>query len=317
MPAVRYPDPSAPLLSEITPPSYASVDHSDAMDQLEAFKVLVAKHEISNLFALKLRKLETYNIVIIADDSGSMNVRSTNGLSVTNPFAVTSSRWDELKSTVQMVTEIASTLDQDGIDVYFLNRAPIRNIVGPSIALDKAFERPPEGYTPIKRVLKQVLNEKWRGVQAEDRKKLLVLIATDGEPTTDTGQDDKQGLRDVLMRERGERGGEVAVSFLVCTDDDAEIEYLNEWDNHIPDLDVVDDYHSERRQIQGVQEAGFPFSRGDWVCKMLLGAIDPEVDILDEMPVQQFRTLGHGSRRTSHQSMRTLAKDNSSIIQKA
>ncbi|KAI8610093.1 hypothetical protein BC830DRAFT_1221860 [Chytriomyces sp. MP71] len=271
------------------PPTYSSVeDIAMGPDQLEAFQAVAAKYEISNLFALKLRRLEAYNIVIIADDSGSMRTPSSAGLSVANPFAATLTRWDELKSTVQTVTEIASTLDKDGIDVYFLNRPPIRNIMGPSSELDNAFLTPPQGYTPIARVLRQVLNEKWRGVRQEDRKKLLVLIPTDGEPTTDKGVDDKQGLRQVLLHERGARG-EVLITFLACTDDDAEIEYLNAWDNNIPDLDVVDDFNTEKRQIQGVQGPKFPFSRGDWVCKMLLGALDPEVDALDEIPLDRFR----------------------------
>ena len=39
--------------------------------------------------------------------------------------------------------------------------------------------------------------------------------------------------------------------------------YLNGWDKHIPRLDVVDDYKSERQQILAVQDKSFPFSFGD------------------------------------------------------
>ena len=41
--------------------------------------------------------------------------------------------------------------------------------------------------------------------------------------------------------------------------------YLNNWDKNIPNLDVADDYRSERREIHNVQGKDFPFSFGD-VC---------------------------------------------------
>ncbi|KAJ3136370.1 hypothetical protein HK100_001747 [Physocladia obscura] len=294
-------------LNEIKPPEY-SFDPTTVIDEdsrITQFKELILKHEISNLMALKLRKLEAFDIVIIADDSGSMQTKSTSNLTVSDPFAKTKTRWDELKETVAIVTEIAALLDEDGVDIFFLNRPPVRNITGPSAALDAAFQPKPTGYTPITSTLQAVLHEKWHGIAHGDRKKLLILIATDGQPTTSTGQIDKEGLKRVLVHERGNVPGEIPVCFLVCTDDDYEIEYLNEWDNVILDLDVVDDYFTERRQIIEVQGSQFPFSRGDWVCKMLLGAIDPEIDALDETPINS------AARRKSTQQSKQKSHSNS------
>jgi hypothetical protein len=39
--------------------------------------------------------------------------------------------------------------------------------------------------------------------------------------------------------------------------------YLNNWDRTIPNLDVVDDYKSERKEILACQGKSFPFSFGD------------------------------------------------------
>ncbi|KAI8826452.1 hypothetical protein BJ741DRAFT_654445 [Chytriomyces cf. hyalinus JEL632] len=206
-----------------------SKQSSDAL-RLNALERLVDRHEISKLMALKLRKLEAYDIVVICDDSGSMNTKSTAGLSASNPFAPIPTRWDELKETVTIVTDIACALDGDGIDIYFLNRA--------------AFQY--------------------------------------GAPTDDSGDDDKDRLKDVLTKERSNK---VPAVFLACTDDDEEVGYLNEWDIAIPGVDVVDDFCTERRQVKAVQGPQFPFSRGDWVCKMLLGPVDPEIDMLDEVPL--------------------------------
>ncbi|KAJ3226208.1 hypothetical protein HDU81_007426 [Chytriomyces hyalinus] len=262
------------------PPDMEKSQAREAL-RLEAFKHLVQRHEISNMMALKLRKLEAYDVVVICDDSGSMNIKCAAG---SDPFAPIPTRWDELKQTVLTVTDIASTLDEDGIDIYFLNRPPLRNVIG-SLQLERVFADPPRGYTPTARVLRQVLNEKRQAI-SEGAKKLLVLIATDGVPTTDMGADDRYGLRQVLTMERG-RPEDVPVVFLACTDDESEIGYLNEWDTSIPYIDVADDYHTERKQILAVQGPHFSFSRGDWVCKMLLGPVDREVDALDEVGRQQ------------------------------
>ncbi len=39
--------------------------------------------------------------------------------------------------------------------------------------------------------------------------------------------------------------------------------YLNDWDRTIPNLDVVDDYKSEKKEILACQGKSFPFSFGD------------------------------------------------------
>ncbi|KAJ3248531.1 hypothetical protein HDU78_000179 [Chytriomyces hyalinus] len=257
-------------------PSYADISYTfeglstDDMKQseevlrLDSFKSLINRHQISKMMAVKLRKLEVkqhtidacHDIVIISDNSTSMNTKTANP---TNPRAAATTRWEELKVTVQIVTEIAATLDDDGIDVHFLNRDPIRNVF-------------------------DVLSEKQSRAISESNKKLLFLIATDGVPTTDMGFDDRLGLWLVLMQERDD-AGDTPVVFLLCTDDEKEVGYLNEWDKEIPGVDTVDDYYTERREILAVQGDDFCFSKGDWVCKMLLGAVDDEIDALDERRV--------------------------------
>jgi hypothetical protein len=50
---------------------------------------------------------------------------------------------------------------------------------------------------------------------------------------------------------------------LCVLDDDECMKYLNNWDKKIPNLDVVDDYKSEKKEIQACQGKDFPFSFGD------------------------------------------------------
>ena len=68
----------------------------------------------------------------------------------------------------------------------------------------------------------------------------------------------------------------------LCTDDYDSISYLNRWDVKIPNLDVTDDYLTEKDQIQRVQGKDFSFSFGDYICKSMLGSIYHKLDQLDE-----------------------------------
>ena len=60
------------------------------------------------------------------------------------------------------------------------------------------------------------------------------------------------------------------------------MEYLNNWDQTIPRLDVIDDFRNEKLEILGAQGSNFKFSFGDYIVKSLIGSIDPEMDGLDE-----------------------------------
>lgn len=88
----------------------------------------------------------------------------------------------------------------------------------------------------------------------------------------------------------------------VCSFFSSRISYLNNWDKKIPNLDVADDYRSEREEIHSVQGKEFPFSFGDvskyrfyfkkiriyflkYVVKVLMGAVDDWFDTLDERRV--------------------------------
>ena len=51
---------------------------------------------------------------------------------------------DELKQTVSIVVDIASVLDPDGVDIYFLNREPLFHVRN-SAALIPVFAVPPAG----------------------------------------------------------------------------------------------------------------------------------------------------------------------------
>ena len=162
--------------------------------------------------------------------------------------------------------------------------------------------------------LRQVLKEKRNQIYERN---LLILIATDGIPTDERERTDIRTLEHVLRNERNPPS-RIPVTFIVCTgrsmtmvfyitrpihsfflEDKQSMAYLNGWDKTIPNLDVVEDYRSERQQIQSHRGNTVPFSFGDvshidyslhsfdlfslqYIVKILLGSIDGWFDTWDE-----------------------------------
>jgi len=256
-----------------------SVQNNFNMPEFTSF---VREYEISNEYAIKLRQLEGYDIVFICDDSGSMKTKVTTPN--TKKFDdVMTTRWDEMKNIVSTVTKLSMILDDDGIDVYFLNREPLMGVTSQE-QLDIIFAVPPSGYTPILKTLKQVIKDKSRALA---EKKLLIILATDGQPTSENGSNadsngitETQKLYDFLATGRNPQN-KIHTTILACTDDDDVMEYLEDWDSTLQNFDIVDDYYSERNRIQEAQGKSYRFSFGDYIVKILLGSIDKTIGSID------------------------------------
>lgn len=114
---------------------------------------------------------------------------------IQDPFGKAMTRWDELCQTLTIVVDLAAALDRNGVDVYFLNRAPMLGVTDSS-QVRQAFQYPPQGYTPIVKTL--------NGIMSANRQKLsekncLLILATDGEPTDESGRVDKKSF-DLWMK---------------------------------------------------------------------------------------------------------------------
>ena len=81
-------------------------------NHLNLLSDFITKHEISTDYAIKLRQLEGYDIVVICDDSGSMKtpVSTPN----TKSFLSLPTRWQEMQNIVSIITEVSIILDDDG-----------------------------------------------------------------------------------------------------------------------------------------------------------------------------------------------------------
>lgn len=230
----------------------------------DKIKNLIHKYEIDPLFSENLDLLKDFEIVLLIDDSGSMNTPLSDG-------SGHSTRWDELKSVVNIVISITSIYDQDGIDIYFLNRENKTNIKSLE-QVSTILDDPPQGLTPLTENLTVILDKYQDSV-----KPVLILIATDGVPYN--GKCDLENFRKLLIHKDHSK---FFVSFLACSDQEKDIGYLNELDFIVPNVDTLDDYNSERKEVLEAQGKDFSYTFGDHVVRLLLGPICEQLDKLDE-----------------------------------
>ena len=216
-----------------------------------------------------LQALEDFEIVIVCDDSGSM---------VTRVKSTRKTRWEELCHIVKKVLQIAVRFDPTGIDIYFLNGGKFLKVKNPE-QVDSVFARKPIGHTPLVPILRDIFQSSAASPRRD--KKLLVLVATDGKPTNEEGEDDVDKFEELMNVVRNAET--TYVSFLLCTDDANSMKYLKKWDRNMAHVDVTDDYDSELVRIRKCQEdENFPFTKDDYIVKALIGSIIPDIDLLNE-----------------------------------
>lgn len=226
------------------------------------------KYEIRAADIDRLRKLKNFDVVILCDDSGSMN---------TPIDETTTTRWDHLREFVRLVVEIGTIFDSNGVDIHFLNRQDRHRITDPREA-DHLFDDPPSGFTPLTRALRRILE--LPAARLGYDKKLLVFIATDGTPTDDNGDPDLANFEQLMRYDR--QADTTHVMFLICTDDLEAVQYLRQWDRAMRNVDVTDDYRQQRREVQAIHGANYSFPMSAYVLKILIGAIEPSIDRTDE-----------------------------------
>ena len=266
------------------PPGYHEImlqeNYDENYNQSKYLKIknLIEKYEIAPLFSEKLEILKDFEIVLLLDDSGSMNTPLNDG-------STHMTRWDELKSVVNIVISITSIYDSDGIDIYFLNRRNYSNVK----SLDEVstiLDNPPQGLTPLTRCLDTIFSD-----YNNSLKPVLVIIATDGVPYN--GVCDLHNFKNLL---KNRNYNKFYISFLACSDQESDIGYLNDLDKNIPNVDTLDDYHSERKEVLSVQGTHFSYTFGDHVVRLLLGPICSELDKLDEINISNNRNKKKGTK---------------------
>lgn len=228
--------------------------------------------DVSEEIVRDLLSIAGTDIVIIADDSGSMSSVSDYS-NVNSPRT----RWMELKDTLLDLVEMLLLVDHaDGFTLKFLND-PLYYQVASRAAVEKIFaSAKPRGGTPLAKNLRDVFSGNWMAKEKQgETKDVVVLCATDGEP----GDITFANLQ-TMLRNRPMTPYPFFVTFLMCTEEDDIVEKYDSCIDPIPGCDVVDDYLSERKQVQKMKKSQ-SFSRARWLAKATLAGKMPKYDRMD------------------------------------
>jgi len=252
----------------------------EAEPQLNRLQAVLDRFEVSIAEAQELCVLEDYELVVIADDSGSMNCPAA-PLSQRQLGERPLSRWDELKETVSLMVDIGTCLDRSGIDVFFLNRGHVLNVKSSSdAAFRNAFSTPPTGTTPLTETLQRVC------ARLNGERPVLMVILTDGEPNGGATKFCAELKRAVQNPQK-----KVKVQIMACTGEDEAISWLNTVDKQFVEVDVTDDYYSEKVQVLQKVRRIQKFTHGDWVMKAMLGCVSRKFDGWDEKSKSAFNKI--------------------------
>mmetsp|Transcript_7294 Transcript_7294/g.21542 ORF Transcript_7294/g.21542 Transcript_7294/m.21542 type:complete len:298 (+) Transcript_7294:1283-2176(+) len=207
------------------------------------------------------------DVVVVADDSGSMNCVA-NPENHMNP----QTRWEELRTTLIKLAHMLLVVDHtDGFHVQFLND-PTWHEVHTKQHVEALFMgRRPGGRTPLAERLRPILDGSWHPKGHSSETEVILLVMTDGEPSDCTFD----GLKQLVQQ----KVANVFVTFLMCTEEDDVVDQYNKYLDHIPGVDITDDYASEKKEVEAL---GRKLSYYKWLAKATLGGKMPKYDKMDE-----------------------------------
>ena len=124
-------------------------------------------------------------------------------------------------------------------------------------------------------------------IQIYNDKPVLVVVATDGVPTKNGYLDINNFKQCISTKDHSK----FYISFLACSDNESEVGYLNELDINVENVDTLDDYISEKKEVQKVQGTEFNYKFSDHIVRLLLGPLCPEMDKLDEVKLSKTKSI--------------------------
>ncbi|PYH73426.1 putative transcription factor RfeF [Aspergillus vadensis CBS 113365] len=228
--------------------------------------------------AMDIMKLSLFDVILYVDDSGSIE------------FEERGVRKEQLVQIIEIVAAAASTFDDDGISVRFMNNAEqgdgIRNAddVGRLVSRVRF-----QGLTPLGTSLRnKVLDPMVVGPARAGRlqKPVLVITITDGQPAGEPLDSVSSSIGYAVSEVARTQYGQGAISFqfsqvgndtkardfLASLDEDPRIGSL---------IDCTSNFEVEQDEMSRAVPPVY-LTRELWCAKLMLGAIDSSYDTKDE-----------------------------------
>jgi len=267
-------------------------------------------HGIHPRYWPMINVMRIFDFALVIDNSGSMNntIRN-NDLPKNNR-----TRYGELKYNCARMLDIIMSIDYNGLDIYTINpistagqiRSNYKSFGGSRFInindrehLQRIFSERPHSSTPLCNAVDAAIfdhKQKYYNIDENQfSKPLMLIISTDGCPN------DVNRFTQII---NGRTKDSVFVSFIICSDNDKDTEYLNRFDtptrrinltdgrNEIDGVEVIDDYKTEKEQILHIQGKKFQYSRGDHEIRKICAPVFPIMDSIDQLKISDFNKVG-------------------------
>lgn len=278
-------------------PNDASADDPliDKKSKAERLQRLQEEYQIPGYLSELIFVLEEYELYLVIDDSSSMNGYAGSG----------STRWEELQEVVRIFLKIGLLVDNNGIDVAFMNRR-FTGYDGKKTRFTKIhtesninnlFSEKPFGITPSSETLTEVM-------AIHTQKPKIIIIATDGEPTDKKGRVCLKEFEEILT---GRDHDKNFISVLFCSDDEHVLQTYLKWDRCIKNMDVLDDYDNEKKEVNAIQGSDFEYTMGYHVFRLIASSVIKELDDVNE---KKLKFTKNGKLIWNHNNEKKKKKKN-------
>jgi hypothetical protein len=270
---------------------------------LDDITKVFAKYEVPIGLINKLLALTDSELYFILDDSGSMmgtsdvlvkdcsiwmrsKVAAKNG---TYPMT----RWEECEDRLHILAEILPYVPTKVIYFTFLNnqatfsftrsanQSPAEYEKSFHEKINQMFQSFSGGGTPLHGKLKQALS-------STTSTRRMIYVLTDGQPS------DASTTEVANLIKNRTNPNHTPITLLSCSDNNSETDWMKVVEEVSEFCSELDDFISERNEVEHDQGPAFPFSRGFWILCMLVAAINPDdLDALDESKPFTRGTLGN------------------------
>jgi hypothetical protein len=260
---------------------------------------LFGKYETPIGLLSKFYKLSEYNLNIIIDDSGSMSTPVDDVLlsNASSEYMASNyckhfanrkmTRFEEAEDRVHLMFDYLAYIPTGLIKVFFMNRPDElifdRNqyqsieqfLTEAHNSIRRAFYNAPSGGTPTMRVMRKAMSTTIP---------VCHYLFTDGVPSDCSTQELGKYLETRANAHLN------PITFVSCTSEDSECEWMKEIEESGPLMAEVDDYNSELKEVRHDQGPFMPYSKGIWIMCLLIGAINPyDLDAMDDsMPFTKY-----------------------------
>lgn len=238
------------------------------------------KYEVPMGLMNKLMMLSEFEVLeFMVDDSGSMSMLSD----TMNAVKQTQTRWQEAQGRLKEMLEILAYVPFQEIQVCFLNRPdrvslrrlgrdPRSFLADAYHQIDAVFQRGPMGGTPAFEKMQE-------SFAMGANRSIARYLFCDGTPNG--GLMAKEGIVKMLCHRQNP--SQNPVTFLSCTNEDDQVEWMKDAEEVAPYCSECDDFADEAAEVLRDQGLALPFTKGFWLICSLVAACNPDdLDAMDE-----------------------------------